>query len=43
MLKPNKRAVGAFMVFGLVLIVAALGFFFGGRLTRNEMTPVLFF
>lgn len=43
MLKPNKRAVGAFMVFGLVLIIAALGFFFGGRLTRNEMTPVLFF
>jgi len=43
MLKPNKRAVGVFMVFGLVLIIAALGFFFGGRLTHNEMTPVLFF
>ena len=43
MLKPNKRAVGAFIISGLILAIAALLFFFGGRLMRNEITPVLFF
>ena len=43
MLKPNKRAVGAFMIFGIVLVVLSLIFFFGNRLTRKTTTPVLFF
>lgn len=43
MLKPNKRLVGGFMIFGFLLVILSLGFFFGGKLTRAELTPVLFF
>ncbi|MBO4700771.1 MAG: MCE family protein [Alphaproteobacteria bacterium] len=43
MKQPNKRAIGGFLVFGFLLVVASLLFFFGGRLERNYVTPVLFF
>ncbi len=43
MLKPNKRAVGAFMIFGIALAILSLVFFFGHRFMRTETTPVLFF
>lgn len=43
MLKPNKRAVGAFMIFGIALAILSLVFFFGHRFMRTKMTPVLFF
>lgn len=41
--RPNKRIIGGFLVFGFILIIGALLFFFGGRLERNYVTPVLFF
>ncbi len=43
MKQPNKRAIGAFLILGFLLFVGALLFFFGGRLERNYVTPVLFF
>ena len=43
MKQPNKRAIGIFLIFGFLLALGALAFFFGGRLERNYVTPVLFF
>lgn len=43
MKQPNKRAIGGFLVFGFLLVLGAVLFFFGGRLERNYVTPVLFF
>ncbi|MBO4480350.1 MAG: MCE family protein [Alphaproteobacteria bacterium] len=43
MIQPNKRIVGAFLIFGFILILGAILFFFGHRLERNSITPVLFF
>ena len=43
MKQPNKRAIGGFLIFGILLFLGALLFFFGGRLERNYVTPVLFF
>ena len=43
MKQPSKRSVGGFLIFGFLLILGALIFFFGGRLERNYVTPVLFF
>ena len=40
---PNKTIIGGFLIFGLLLILASLFFFFGGRMSRNYVTPVLFF
>jgi len=40
---PNKRIIGGFLIFGLVLILASLFFFFGNRLERNHVNSVLFF
>ncbi len=41
--KPNKRLIGVFLIFGILLFIGALLFFFGARLERNSVTPVLFF
>ena len=43
MKQPNKRAIGAFLISGFILFLAAILFFFGNRLERNYITPVLFF
>lgn len=43
MKQPNKRTIGGFLILGFLLFVGALLFFFGGRLERNYVTPVLFF
>lgn len=43
MKQPNKRTIGGFLIFGFLLLIGALLFFFGGRLDRNYITPVLFF
>lgn len=43
MIQPNRRTIGLFLICGLVLTVGALLFFFGHRLERNAVTPVLFF
>ncbi|MBO7509496.1 MAG: MCE family protein [Alphaproteobacteria bacterium] len=43
MKKLNKRTVGGFLILGLLLIIGAILFFFGGNLDRNYITPVLFF
>ena len=43
MKQPNKRLIGGFLIFGFLLISASILFFFGGRLERNYVTPVLFF
>ena len=43
MKQPNNRAIGGFIILGFLLFVGALLFFFGGRLERNYVTPVLFF
>lgn len=43
MKQPNKKLIGGFLIFGFFLILGALLFFFGGRLERNYVTPVLFF
>ncbi|MCR5194207.1 MAG: MlaD family protein [Alphaproteobacteria bacterium] len=40
---PNKRIIGGFLIFGVLLILGSLLFFFGNRLERNYVTPVLFF
>lgn len=40
---PNKRIIGGFLIFGFLLIMGSLLFFFGGRMERNYITPVLFF
>ena len=43
MKQPNKRAIGFFVILGFLLFLGAMMFFFGGRLERNYVTPVLFF
>lgn len=43
MKRPSKSAIGGFLIFSFLLIIGALVFFFGGRLERNYVTPVLFF
>ena len=43
MKQPNKRAIGIFLLLGFLLFIGSLLFFFGGRLERNYVTPVLFF
>jgi len=43
MKQPSKGAVGGFLIFSFLLVIGALVFFFGGRLERNYVTPVLFF
>lgn len=43
MKQPNKRAIGGFLILGFLLFLGAILFFFGGRLERNYVTPVLFF
>ena len=43
MKQPNRGAIGGFLIFAFLLIIGALVFFFGNRLERNYVTPVLFF
>ena len=43
MIQPNKHTIGIFLTLGLVLVVGAILFFFGHRLERNYVSPVLFF
>ena len=43
MKQPNNRAIGFFVILGFLLFLGAMMFFFGGRLERNYVTPVLFF
>lgn len=40
---PNKRIIGGFLIFGFILVLASLFFFFGNRLERNYVNSVLFF
>lgn len=39
----NKRAIGGFLIFGVLLVLLSVLFFFGNRFERNYVTPVLFF
>ncbi len=43
MQKPNKRLTGGFIIFGMLLGVAILMFFFAARIVQTDTTPVLFF
>jgi len=43
MKQPSKGAIGGFIIFCFLLIIGTLVFFFGSRLERNYVTPVLFF
>lgn len=43
MIQPNKRTIGIFLICGIILVVGAILFFFGHRLERNYVNPVLFF
>ena len=43
MKKPSKSAIGGFLIFCFLVIVGTILFFFGNRLERNYVTPVLFF
>lgn len=40
---PNKRAIGGFLIFSFLLVVSSVLFFFGTRLNRDYVSPVLFF
>lgn len=43
MKQPSRGAIGGFLIFSFLLIIGAFIFFFGNRLERNYVTPVLFF
>ncbi len=43
MTQPNKRTIGIFLICGIILVLGAILFFFGHRLERNYVNPVLFF
>ena len=43
MKQPSKRAIGGFLIVGVLLMIGAIMFFFRGNFDRNYVTPVLFF
>ena len=43
MKQPSRRAIGGFIFLVILIIIGTVLFFFGRRLDRNYITPVLFF